>query len=83
MGLNDRERVPLYREHRRLLRNGQWRRVVDELTAIAADEPGDSKVWTEINYLRKHGEAGRLKYPTFKVWACRYAVAPLRAIFAA
>jgi hypothetical protein len=66
MGLNDKERLPLYREHRTLLRNGQWRRVVDELTEIAADEPEESKVWTEINYLRKHGEAGRLKYPTFK-----------------
>lgn len=66
MGLSDKERMPLYREHRTLLRNGQWRRVVDELTEIAADEPEDSKVWTEINYLRKHGEAGRLKYPTFK-----------------
>ena len=58
--------MPLYREHRTLLRNGQWRRVVKELTEIAAEEPEDSKVWTEISYLEKHGEAGRLKYPTFK-----------------
>lgn len=29
-GLNDRERMPLYRNHRTLLRNGQWRRVVGE-----------------------------------------------------
>lgn len=66
LGLDDKKRMPLYREHRTLLRNGQWRRVVEELTDIAADEPSDSKVWTEINYLQKHGEAGRLKYPTFK-----------------
>ena len=33
IGMNDQERMPLYREHRTLLRNGQWRRVVEELTA--------------------------------------------------
>jgi len=66
LGLSDKVRMPLYHEHRTLLRNGQWRRVVEELTELATDEPEDSKVWTEINYLRKHGEAGRLKYPTFK-----------------
>ena len=66
LGLDDEKRMPLYREHRTLLRNGQWRRVVKELTEIAAEEPDDSKVWTEISYLEKHGEAGRLKYPTFK-----------------
>jgi hypothetical protein len=66
IGLSDKERMPLYREHRTLLRNGQWRRVVEELTEIAANEPANSKVWTEIAYLQKHGEAGRLKYPTFR-----------------
>jgi hypothetical protein len=65
LGLDDQQRMPFYREHRTLLRNGQWRRVVEELTEIV-DEPQDSKVWTEINYLQKHGAAGRLKYPTFK-----------------
>lgn len=66
MGLRESQRLPLYREHRTLLRNGQWRRVVEELTELAGDEPQDSDVWTEIAYLRKHGEAGRLKYPTFR-----------------
>jgi hypothetical protein len=66
LGLNEQQRLPLYREHRTLLRNGQWRRVVEELTELAADEPEDAQVWTEIAYLRKHGEAGRLKYPTFR-----------------
>jgi hypothetical protein len=60
------ERMPLYREYRTLLRNGEWRRVVEELTDVAEDEPKESKVWTEITYLRKHGEAGRLEYPTFR-----------------
>jgi hypothetical protein len=66
MGLGEKERRPLYREHRTLLRNGRWRRVVEELTEFAEQEPKDSKVWTEIAYLQKHGEAGRLKYPTFR-----------------
>jgi hypothetical protein len=66
LGLNEQERRPSYREHRTLLRNGQWRRVVQELTEFAEAEPPDAKVWTEIGYLQKHGEAGRLKYPTFR-----------------
>jgi hypothetical protein len=66
LGYEDKERRPLYREHRTLLRNGQWRRVVEELTELAGDAPEDSKVWTEIAYLQKHGAAGRLKYPTFR-----------------
>ena len=66
MGLNDRERMPLYREHRTLLRNGQWRRVVEELTGLAEIDGEKEDALTEIAYLRKHGEAGRLQYPTFR-----------------
>jgi hypothetical protein len=66
MGQNDRERMPLYREHRTLLRNGQWRRVVEELTGLAELDGENEKARTEIAYLRKHGEAGRLQYPTFR-----------------
>lgn len=66
LGYNDQQRMPLYREHRTLLRNGQWRQVVAELTELAQEAADDAKVWTEIAYLRKHGEAGRLKYPTFR-----------------
>jgi hypothetical protein len=66
MGQTREQRLSLYREHRTFLRNGQWRRVVDELTELAEDEPAGSDVHTEIAYLRKHGEAGRLKYPHFR-----------------
>lgn len=45
MGWSDQERLPMYREHRTLLRNGKWRRVVEELTELAEEEPQDSKVW--------------------------------------
>jgi len=66
MGDNERERMPLYREHRTLLRNGQWRRVVEELTELAEMDSKNEDAHTEIAYLRKHGEAGRLQYPTFR-----------------
>jgi hypothetical protein len=66
VGQTREQRLALYREHRTLLRNGHWRRVVDELTELADDEPVGSDVHTEIAYLRKHGEAGRLKYPYFR-----------------
>ena len=66
MGLNERERMPLYRGHRTLLRNGQWRRVVAELTELAEMDKENAEVRTEIAYLSKHGEAGRLQYPTFR-----------------
>jgi hypothetical protein len=66
LGYGDKERLVFYREYRTLLRNGQWRQVVDELTDLAQDAPEDSQVWTETAYLQKHGEAGRLKYPTFR-----------------
>ncbi len=66
LGYGEKVRQPLYREHRTLLRNGRWRRVVEELTELAADASEDSQVWTEIAYLQKHGAAGHLKYPTFR-----------------
>jgi hypothetical protein len=66
LGQNERERMPLYREHRTLLRNGQWRRVVEELTGLAEIDPDNEDIRTEIAYLRKHGDAGRLQYSTFR-----------------
>ena len=64
-GLNEAERMPLYREHRTLLRNGQWRRVVEDLSDLVGDSEND-KMRTEIAYLQKHGDAGRLSYPAFR-----------------
>jgi len=66
LGLTEKERMPLYRQHRTLLRNGQWRRVVEELQDLAANEPQDSAIHTEIAYLEKHGNAGRLSYRHFR-----------------
>lgn len=67
LGLRDQERLPLYRQHRTLLRNGQWRRVVEELTELVeGDLPSHTQFATEVAYLKKHGAAGRLSYPTFR-----------------
>ena len=40
------------------------------------DAAEDVQVWTETAYLQKHGEAGRLKYPTFR--APRFAAGQRR-----
>jgi len=66
LGLSDKERMPLYRHYRTLLRNGQWRRVVEELSELSQLHPDNDKLLTEIAYLEKHGEAGHLKYPKFR-----------------
>ena len=67
LGLSDVERMPMYRHHRTLLRNGQWRRVVEELLEFADDDlEENSQAQTEIAYLRKHGEAGRLSYAHYR-----------------
>ena len=63
LGLSTAERLPLYRQHRTLLRNGQWRRVVEELSDLQEpDQPRNEQLATEIAYLKKHGEAGRMSY---------------------
>jgi hypothetical protein len=65
LGLDDEQRMALYRDQRTRLRNGQWKRVVEELRELAEDELKESKVHTEIAYLEKHGQAGRLNYVQF------------------
>lgn len=65
-GMKDRERMPAYREYRTQLRNGQWQRVVDDLTELLELSGDNGEMRTEIAYLKKHGEAGRLKYPAFR-----------------
>jgi hypothetical protein len=66
-GVRAEDRFPLYRQYRTLLRNGQWQRVVAELTDEGQLDPSDNPALaTQIEYLRRHGEAGRLKYAYFK-----------------
>ena len=66
LGISAEERMPSYRDLRTRLRNGEWRYVVKELQQHADANPEIEKLQTEVNYLRKHGEAGRLRYPLFK-----------------
>jgi hypothetical protein len=40
--------------------------VLAELEENAAHQPEDSPLWREIRYLRKHSEAGRLRYSCFR-----------------
>lgn len=66
LGLNRQERNPLYRQLRSQLRNGQWQQVVDVLSGLQNEAQPIAELETEISYLRRHGEAGRLKYVRFK-----------------
>ena len=66
LGLNEAERMPLYRAMRTMLRNGQWKQVIDDLSDLAEDNQWPTSMATEIEYLRKHGEAGRLSYVHFR-----------------
>jgi hypothetical protein len=66
LSLSKQERRPLYLEHRTLLRNGQWRRVVEELESLQEEGTSNPELQTEISYLRRHGEAGRLRYVYFR-----------------
>ncbi len=66
-GLNEQERVALYRQLRMLLRNGQWRAVTDQLQELLEGSlRASGTMQREIDYLRKHGSAGRLSYSHFK-----------------
>ncbi len=66
LGLSVEERNPLYRQLRSQLRNGQWQQVVDDLTQLQDSEHPIAALETEISYLRRHGEAGRLTYVRFR-----------------
>lgn len=62
----DRKRV--FKKMRKWLKQGAWRKVVDELLDLirAKGLDDDAPVWTEINYLECHGEAGHLDYAKYR-----------------
>jgi hypothetical protein len=66
--LEDAERRRVCKKLRKWLRQGSWQQVVDELLRLgkAAQLPDDAAVWTEIWYLYRHGEQGRLDYATYR-----------------
>ncbi len=64
--LTPEKRTSTYRELRTKLRNGQWRSVVGELQELAEADSKNTVLPTEISYLSRHGEAGRLSYTYFR-----------------
>jgi hypothetical protein len=62
------ERPRVFKKLRKWLKLGQWQKVVRELIdlMLAKGLDENASVWTEINYLERHGEAGRLAYATFR-----------------
>ena len=66
--LEDGERKRVFKKLRKWLKQGQWRKVVYELTKLLiwAELPDETAVWTEISYVQRHGEQGHLDYAKFR-----------------
>jgi hypothetical protein len=64
--LNAQTRRAKFAELRGWLKRSRHAEVVAELERLAAGRPEKDKVWTEIRYLRTHGEAGHLQYRKFR-----------------
>jgi hypothetical protein len=66
--VDESERKRVFKKLRKWLKQGSWRKVthalIDQMVAAGLDE--QAPVWTELNYLEKHGEAGRLDYAQFR-----------------
>lgn len=66
LGLDREQRNPLYRQYRSQLRNGQWEQVIEGLNELQNKEKPVAELETEVSYLRRHGEAGRLGYVRYR-----------------
>jgi hypothetical protein len=66
LDLAEDQRRENYNRLRGLLKKGKSKAVLAELEELAANQPEDSPVWREIRYLRKHSDAGRLRYNCFR-----------------
>jgi hypothetical protein len=64
LGLAEAERARRYQALRHQLRTGRSREVVATLRQMAAGQPPDSGVWTEITFLEKH--EAHLRYDWFR-----------------
>ena len=62
------ERPRVFKKMRKWLKGGAWRKVVHGLIDLMLEKSLDENapVWTPINYLERHGEAGRLDYAKFR-----------------
>jgi hypothetical protein len=65
--VDEAERPRVFKKLRKWLKAGRWQKVVHELIDLMLEKGVDENapVWTEITYLERHGEAGRLAYATF------------------
>ena len=61
-------RKRVFKKLRKWLKQGAWRKVVNELIDLLRAKGLDetAPVWTEINYLEKHGEAGHMDYAKYR-----------------
>jgi hypothetical protein len=61
-------RSRVFKKLRKWLKRGQWQNVVHELIDLLSAKGLDENApaWTPINYLERHGQAGRLAYATFR-----------------
>ncbi len=61
-------RPQVFKKLRKWLKRGDWKKVVHELIDLLVEAGLDENapVWTEINYLERHGEAGHMAYATFR-----------------
>jgi len=62
------ERSRLFKKLRKWLKQGGWWKVLQELIErlLHAGLDDRAPVWTELNYLERHGAAGRMDYAKFR-----------------
>lgn len=60
------ERRHWFKKLRKWLKQGDWWEVVLALAQRGQDLPSEHALWTELNYLERHGEEGHLDYARFR-----------------
>jgi len=60
------ERRRLFTKLRKWLKLGDWVEVVEELSKFGKDLPSDHALWTEVRYLKRHGEESHMDYARFR-----------------
>ena len=64
----DSDRKRIFKKLRKWLKQGAWRKVlcdlIDRMLERGLDET--APVWTDLDFLERHGEAGHLDYATFR-----------------
>jgi hypothetical protein len=66
LALDETQRRETFGRMRKLLKHSRYDQVVKELERLARGQPEDSDIWTEIRYLKRHGQEGHLQYAKFR-----------------